>query len=105
MGLEFLRGCDVGADLIRKKARIAPGRGSIRFLLAPELAEEPAARLRLFVGPGRRQQWNRVRLNVSRPVERAQIREELFFVARRQERGDEDDVRDARHQRGYGGIA
>ena len=59
----------------------------------------------LVVGGGGRELRNGVRLNVVRPFERAQVPEELLLVARREQRGDEDDVRDAGRQRGKRRVA
>ena len=74
-------------------------------LLAEQLAEQAAAAPLLHVRRRRCELRNGVRLDVLRAGERAQVGDELLLVARREKRGQQDDVGDAGRQRRDRGVA
>src|SRR5262249_52475050 len=94
--LSFRRAVDEHPDLFGEEIRIASWilwpLGLWLLFLAQQLAEDPTAALLLHVGGGRREQRNRVRLDVMRAGQRPQVRDELLFVARRQVRAQQDDI-------------
>ena len=83
----------------------AAHRHRLRFLLAEQLAEESLAALLIQVGGGGGQLRDRVRLHVLRPAQRPQVGDQLVFVARRQQRRQQDDVRYPGVERRDGGVA
>src|SRR5262245_26855417 len=91
---------DEGPDLCCQQVRSAPRkRRRVRPFFAEELSEQAAsapARARVDVGRAARELWNRVRLDVVGASQRTQVLDELLLVARREQRGQEDDIGDSR---------
>ena len=71
----------------------------------PAQPAEQSAAAGLLPGAARRQHRDGVGLDVVDVVERAQMGDQLVFVARRQQRGQQDDVRHACRQRRHRGVA
>lgn len=88
---------EITANLLRVDGWIAAGNRR-RLLLALEAAEQTAAR-RGLVLRRRREHRQGVRLDVVGPFERAKVRDQFLFVARREQRGKKNDVRDAGRER------
>ena len=105
--LSLGRGLDEGANLVGEEIGVAAAHRWTwrRLLLSEQLAEEPAAILLFHVRRRRGELRDGVRLDVVRAGERAQVADELLFVARRQQRGEEDDVGNPGRQRRDGGVA
>jgi hypothetical protein len=91
--LHLRRGLEVPGDLLGEDDWIAALRRKVRgfllFLLEPE--QPPPATAIVLVERG--EQRDRERLHVLGAFERPQVRDELFFLPRREERRDEDQVR------------
>ncbi len=107
LGLALGRGLDERPDLVGEEVGVAAAHDRTwrRFLLAEQLAEEAASVLRFHVRRRRGELRNGVRLDVMRAGERAQVSDQLLFVARRQERGEQDDVGNPGRQLGDGRVA
>ena len=106
-GLAFGRGRDERPDFVGEEIGVAAAHRRLRLrrlLLAEQLAEETAAALLLQVRRRRRELRNGVRLDVLRASQRAQVGHELFLVARREERRQQDDVGNPGGQRRNSGI-
>jgi hypothetical protein len=93
---------EIRAELLGEHRRIAAV--YVLGILLPTETSEEAAAAPLFDREGPRQHRDRVRLDVGHAIMGAQVRDQLVFVARRHERGEQDDVRYACIQRRHGGI-
>ena len=94
---------EVSAQLLGKDRLIA-GRGLHRLLLAPEPPEQTAGR-GLFRWCRAGQHRHGVRLHVLDVLEGPQVPDQLVFVARRHQRGEQQDVGHARRDSGDRPIA
>lgn len=91
---DLFRAREVSAHFLGKHRWIAAG-NRFRFLLAAKASEQPAAR-RLWLERLRREHRDAMRLDVVDVLERAEVCDQLLLVARREQRGQQDDVGDAR---------
>jgi hypothetical protein len=95
-GLSFRRPIDERLDLLGEHVRIAAGhRLMLGLFFAAELAEQAGARFGLNVGRRGRQLRDRMGLYVMGARKRAQVSEQLLLVAGRQQRSEQDHVRNA----------
>jgi hypothetical protein len=99
--LGLLGGIEERSDLLGEEIRIASRDRC--FLLLFELSEEATTAVAILAPGG--QLRNRVELQMVGAVERTQVRDQFFLIARREERGDQNDVRDGRVDRRNGGVA
>ncbi len=95
--LQLVRACDERDDLLPEHVGVAAGNRSGGLLLAlAESAEEPPAAGLFLVGHRRNELRDGVRLDVPAAVQRPELFEQIVFVRRREERRDQDHVRDLR---------
>ena len=79
------------SDFLREQIRIEPLEWGFRVFLFSEFAKEAAAGR--LLNATARELRDRVGLQVLGAGQRAKVGDELLFVARRQQRGDENDIR------------
>ena len=102
--LGFLRSQDITADFSRVHRGIAGRENLLLFLFAAETPEQPGAGV-LLLAAGCRHHRDVVRLHVIGPFDQAQVLQQVFFITRRQQRRQEQDVRHPRRDGGDGGVA